>query len=389
MTAPQDWPAHSAVAINGVSLLSPLTGIGQYTYNLTRELHGLLPQQPWLFYGTGWSQQLRDAPMPGVDTVKKNIKRFLPQPYLVSRFIQQRIFNAGARKHRFALYHEPNFLAYRAGCPTIVSVHDLSWIRHPETQPLERVRVMNKLMPEVVERAAHIMVPTDFVRGEVLAYYGLPPERVTTTLYAASTEFQPRDAQTCAVILDRLGLRYGGYVLAVGTLEPRKNLSTAIAAYSQLPAPLRKRYPLVIAGMNGWGMDSFSPALQQLVRTGEAIVTGYVAQGELPLLYAGARMMVYPSLYEGFGLPPLEAMASGVPVIVSDRASLPEVTGGAAISVAALDDALLSVKMEQVLQDEGLHRQMVEAGLLQAGKFSWRQCAIDTLRVYQKVINAL
>lgn len=383
---PAAWPAGARVGINGVALLSPLTGIGQYTYHLVRELQGLLPEKPWLFYGTNWSQEMRQSPLPGVESVKNGIKRFVPQPYRVSRFIQQSLFSSTAGR-RFAVYHEPNFLAFRYGGPTVVTVHDLSWIRHPETQPVERVRIMDRLMPQVMARADHIVVPTDFVRAEVMSYYGLPGERVTTTLEGVSPDFHPRDAASCAPALARHGLSYGGYVLAVGTLEPRKNLSTAIAAYSRLPDAVRKHYPLVLVGMKGWGLESFSPALQRLVAAGEAIVTGYVPQQDLPALYAGARAMVYPSLYEGFGLPPVEAMACGAPVIVSDRASLPEVTGGAALSVPALDDVALGEALAGVLDDEALRTRLVTAGLQQAGTFSWRQCAIDTLRVYQMVIN--
>jgi glycosyltransferase involved in cell wall biosynthesis len=388
MTAGPAWPPGARVGINGVALLSPLTGIGQYTYHLVRELQLLLPEKPWLFYGTNWRQQMRQAPLPGVESVKAGIKRYVPQPYRVSRFIQQSLFSAAAGK-RFAVYHEPNFLAFRYRGPTVVTVHDLSWIRHPETQPAERVRIMDRLMPGVMARADHIVVPTDFVRREVMDYYGLPASRVTTTLEGVSADFHPRDEALCRAALARHGLTYGGYVLAVGTLEPRKNLATAVAAYSRLPDALRKRHPLVLVGMKGWGLDAFGPALQRLVAAGEAIVTGYVPQQDLPALYAGARVMVYPSLYEGFGLPPVEAMACGTPVIVSDRASLPEVTGGAALTVAALDDLALGEALASVLEDGALHTRLVAAGLQQAGKFSWRQCAIDTLRVYQLVIKQL
>jgi len=376
------------VGINGVALLSPLTGIGQYTLHLTRELQQLLPQPPSIFYGAGWSREVRTTPLPGVQGIKNLIKRVIPRPYHVSRFIQQMRFSSGARAHDIGLYHEPNFLSYRFRGPSVVTVHDLSWVRYPETHPADRVRIMNQLMPRVVSRATHILVDSEFIRQEVLSYYGLPPERVTTALLGVSPDFRPLDANACAAALTSQGLRYGEYMLAVGTLEPRKNLTTVIAAFARLPESIRRRYPLVIVGMKGWGIDKFPDSLGRMINAGEARLTGYVSQQDMPMLYSGARLFVYPSLYEGFGLPPLEAMACGVPVIVSDRASLPEVVGQAGILVEALDHEVLSTNMQTLLEDDGLHRRLSEAGLLQAAKFTWRQCAVETMLVYRKVLQA-
>jgi alpha-1,3-rhamnosyl/mannosyltransferase len=375
------------VGINGVALLSPLTGIGQYTLHLVRELQQMLPMQPWLFYGSTWNREVRTTPLPGVEGIKKFIKRAVPNPYMVARFLQQRQFSRGVRQHGIRLYHEPNFLAYRFNGPAVVTVHDLSWIRHPETHPAERVSVMNKLMPRVVKDAAHIVVDSEFVRGEVLSHYGVAPERVTTVLLGVAPSFRPMGAAECAPVLSAQGLRHGEYQLAVGTLEPRKNLATVIAAFSQLPQALRQRYPLVIVGMNGWGMDRFPDALRQLISRGEVKLTGYVPQQDLPMLYAGARLFVYPSIYEGFGLPPLEAMACGVPVIVSRRASLPEVVGDAGILVEAMDDAHICRQMQSLLEDDARHGELSRAGLAQASRFTWRQCALETLAVYRKAMQ--
>jgi glycosyltransferase involved in cell wall biosynthesis len=377
----------ACVGINGAALLSPLTGIGQYTYHLVRELQQMLPAEPVLFYGAGWSREIRSTPLPGVDGIKKLVKRVVPRPYRVARFIQQMRFSAGVRRHRIKLYHEPNFLAYRFDGPSVVTVHDLSWVRHPETHPAERVRIMNQLMPQVVKQATHIVVDSEFIRQEVIGYYGLSPDRVTTVLLGVAPDFRPLDANACSSVLASHGIRHGEYILAVGTLEPRKNLATVIAAFAQLPEATRRRYPLVIVGMNGWGMERFPEGLRQMVARGEVRLTGYIPQQDLPKLYAGARLFVYPSLYEGFGLPPLEAMACGVPVIVSRRASLPEVVGDAGALVEALDDAGICAQMRALLEDDELHRSFSAAGLIQSKKFTWRQCAVETLQVYEKAMR--
>lgn len=374
------------VGVNAVPLLAPLTGVGHYTYQLINQLQQLLQLQPWLFYGTSWDRNIRRAAATGVREINNAIMRIVPRPHVVTRFLRQTRFSMGARQHRIDLYHEPAYLAYRFRGPTVVTVHDISWVRYPETHPADRVREMNRVMPNVVKHAAHIMVDSEFVRQEVMDYYGLPAERVTTVLLGVSPEFTPVDIDQCAQVLAQFDLHPGQYLLAVGTLEPRKNLSTVIAAYAQLPDVLRRRYPLVIIGMNGWGMGDLSGSLRQMIGSGEVRLTGYVSQSHLPALYTGARALVYPSLYEGFGLPPLEAMACGTPVIASRRASLPEVVGDAGLLVEPLDDQAIAQHMQSLIEDDALHAALGIAGQRQAQAFTWRRCALETMAVYRKVI---
>ena len=375
------------LGINASALLSPLTGIGRYTFHLVTELQQLLQRPPWLFYATDWHQEIRSAALPGAVGLKKVIKRWLPDSYRLARMLMQQRFSAGVRRHQVGLYHEPNYLAFDYRGPTVVTVHDLSWIRYPETHPAERVRVMDRLMPEIMRRADHVVVDSAFVRAEVMAHYGIAAERVSTVLLGVGAEFHPMDESLCEAVLRRYGLHFGQYLLTVGTLEPRKNLVTALAAFAQLPAALRRRMPLVIAGGAGWRMEGFAADVRQMVARREVILTGYISQAELPALYSAARMLVFPSLYEGFGLPPLEAMACGTPVIVADRASLPEVVGAAAILVEALDVAAMALQIQRLIEDEGLHQSLSEAGVQRARQFSWRRCALQTLSVYQSVLH--
>ncbi|RJF97808.1 glycosyltransferase family 4 protein [Noviherbaspirillum saxi] len=374
------------VGFNAVPLLGPLTGVGQYTFRLITEMQQLLRVRPWLFYGTSWDTEIRSAAPAAIRQMNNAMKRLVPQPHVVARFIKQSRFSSGVKANRIDLYHEPAYLAFRFKGPTVVTVHDISWIRHPETHPQDRVREMNRVMPSVVKRAEHIIVDSEFVRSEVIDHYGVAPERVTTVLLGASPEFHPVAADQCASVLKQFGLSPGRYVLAVGTLEPRKNLSTVIAAYAQLPDAVRQRYPLVIVGMNGWGMEKFSDSLKHMIRRGEVRLPGYVAQADLPALYSGARLFVYPSLYEGFGLPPLEAMACKVPVIASNRASLPEVVGDAGLLVEPLDDVAIAAHMRALIEDDALHARLSMAGLVRADGFTWRKFALETLAVYRKVL---
>lgn len=373
------------IGINAIALLSPRTGIGQYTFHLIRQLQQL-GLAPWLFYGTGWRQEIRFAAMPGIATAKNLFKRIVPQPYVAMRMLLEHRFRAGVRGHRLQLYHDPNFMAYRFHGPTVVTVHDLSWVRYPETHPAARVRDMNRLMPKTMENATQILVDSEFVRQEVISHFRVAPDRVTTTLLGVTSDFMPMSEEQCQPTLAAHGLQHGRYILAVGTLEPRKNLSTVIAAFARLPNPIRSRFPLVIVGMQGWGADHYSGSMRALMARGEIRMTGYVSQEALPSLYAGARMFVYPSLYEGFGLPPLEAMACGIPVIASSRASLPEVVGDAGILVEPLDEASIMQHMRQLIEDDAIHTALSNAGQMRARRFSWQKCALETIAVYQRLL---
>ena len=379
--------ARAPVGINAMPLLSPLSGIGQYTLHLIEHMRRLLAQPPWLFYGGAWSRDVRDAPVPSAPTPVQRLKQAIPYPYFAARALQQWRFDAGVRANGVALYHEPNFLAFRFDGPSVVTVHDLSWVRHPETHPAQRVKVMNAAMPRVVAAAAQIIVDSEFVRGEVIEHYALPPERVTSIPLGVPSGFSPLAEAQCAPMLAAHGLRYRGYVLAVGTLEPRKNLDTVIAAYARLSPAERRNHPLVIAGLPGWGMERLSALLRERFAADDVRLLGYVDRDSLPRLYSAARAFVYPSLYEGFGLPPLEAMACGTPVVVSNRASLPELVGAAGVQVDALDDAALAAAIRALLQDDALHARYSAAGIEQARKFTWDACAQRTLTVYRRALG--
>ena len=370
-------------------LLTPLTGIGQYTFQLSRELALLLPEAPWLFYGNHWSQELRESPLPASPasaSFKNAVGRIVPQAYRAARFLQQRHFTRGVKAHGVELYHEPNYLAFRFAGPTVVTVHDLSWIRYPQMHPKLRVKIMDETMQRVMRDASHVIVDSDFIRAEVIEHYRISPLRVTSVPLGVAPEFAPVAREACAKALAAHGLRFGEYVLAVGTIEPRKNLATVAAAFSRLPESERKRFPLVVVGMHGWGMDRLPDSIRDLVTRGEIRLMGFVAQSDLPALYSGAALFAYPSLYEGVGLPPLEAMACGAPVIVSDRASLPELVGDAGVIVDALDEVALEGRMRALLQDPALRQRLSEAGLARARKFTWRGCAMSTLGVYRAAL---
>ncbi len=375
------------VGINAIALLSPLTGIGQYTKCLIRELAREDDIELHFFYARSWSRRVRETPLLGVEHWKRLVKRFVPRPYQVSRAAQQWVFGAGARLRKLDLYHDPNFLAYRFDGPTIVTVHDLSWIRYPQTHPPERVAVLNDLLPETLARAQHVITDAEFVRREVIDAFGIKPGRITAIPLGVREEFRPRDMQECRPTLAERRLSWRRYLLSVGTLEPRKNLRLVLEAYAQLPAGLRALYPLVLVGMRGWGSLELESSLKPLVESGSVRVAGFVSDCELAVLYAAARALVYPSLYEGFGLPPLEAMACGTPVIVSNSSTLPEVVGQAAPIIDPYDPAELCERMRMLVEDDASWERYRAAGLDRASGFSWRRCAQLTADVYRRTLR--
>jgi len=376
------------VAFNASQLLSPLTGIGQYTLNLGRALRALNEVDLEFFYASTWSRDLNATPSRRMEFFKPLVKRWLPFPYELSRAVQQRYFTPGIKRFRPDVYHEPSFLPFRFEGRTVITVHDLSWVRFPGTHPVARVRIINKLLPLAVERAAHILVDSEFVRSEVIDHYGVPPSKVTTTPLASREIFWPRSWEQRRATLERTGVRDGSYFLCVGTLEPRKNVDAALRAHALLSEPLRRSFPLVLVGMQGWLTSRLEHEMKLPAARGELVTTGYVTDEDLADLYSGACALLYPSIYEGFGLPPLEAMACGAPVIMSNASSLPEVGGAAAVMHDPHDIDALSLAMRRLVDDPQFRRERSAASLQRAAQFSWDRCARETLTVYKNALAA-
>jgi alpha-1,3-rhamnosyl/mannosyltransferase len=374
------------IALNAVPLLSPATGIGQYTRQLALQLLQTPEVDTHLFYGWKWSDEVRAGAVPGIESWKRWVKRWVPAPYAISRFIQQAAFSAGARVQGPALYHEPAFLPFRFAGPTVVTAHDLAWIRFPHTHPAARVALLNRQFPLALENARHIITDATFIREEIIRHFGVKSDRITAIPLAARAGLRPRSPVECSPLLHGLDLQWRGFILCVGTLEPRKNLELLVRAYAGLAPQFRGRLPVVVVGGSGWLTSHLEAAMAPLIRAGQMRVLGYTDDETLSLLYSAARMFVYPSLYEGFGLPPLEAMSSGTPVIVSDAATLPEVVGDAAIQVKPEDEAALRAAIERIDGDEQEADRLRTAGLARARSFSWERCARETVAVYRMVL---
>ena len=374
------------VGINATALLSTRTGIGQYVYNLCKELGDLENVDPRFFYGHNWTDALRQDPAPTIAAVKASLRKYIPHAHAISRILTQARFTGGLMRRPVDLYHDPNYIAYRFRGPTVITVHDLSWIRHPQTHPKERLDTMTRYFPRSLAQAVAIVTDCEFVKHELIDVFGVDPSRVYPVLLGVSPAFRPHAAAECRDVLAEHELAYGRYFLSVGTLEPRKNIPTLIDAFCALPASTQARCPLVLVGIRGWLTSRIEEKLKPLISKGLIRLLGYVPDEQMPMLYSGAAAFVFPSLYEGFGLPPLEAMACGVPVIVSNSSSLPEVVGDAGISIEPLDVDAIADAMRRVLEDERLADDLSRRGTARAIDFTWRRTAEQTAAVYSNVL---
>ena len=380
------------ILVNATPLLVPLTGIGQYIRHLFTAMQET--GRADLRFHMGWKCVDRvTLPPDGVSAARQRgyswLQNWLPRPRSLRRIGEKLMFAHHMRRQsKSRLYHEPNYVAMPYDGPLVLTVCDMSCFDHPETHPQERVALMQKHLPESLRRADQIIVISKASGDALQRWFDIAPARITVTYLAADQRFRPRDAFELTPALAGMGLVPGQYILSVGTLEPRKNLGTLFAAYAGLPARLRQRYPLVVAGMSGWLTGQLLKSAEDMVQRQEIRFLGYVPDTLIPPLFAGAAIFCYPSRYEGFGLPALEAMASGVPVITSNTTSLPEVVGSAGFMLDPDDVGGLTGRLHQLLEDREFALTLGGLGLTRAQTFSWERCAAQTLEVYERVLES-
>ncbi len=279
-----------------------------------------------------------------------------------------------------------------APCPVVTTIHDVSFRVHPDLFLPKDRWVLNTLVPHSMKKAAAVVAVSESTRRDIRRFYpAVPAEKVSVVLEAAGPQFQPPNGQETARATANKALELDNrpYLLAVGVLQPRKNLTLLLEAFARLKSgPHPPPHRLVIAGKRGWldDTDSRRTALPDAVRR-EIVLAGYVADADLPALYGGADALCYPSRYEGFGLPPLEAMACGCPVLCSRSSSLPEVIGDAGILLPADDAGAWASALETLLASPAAMAVWRERGLKRAALFSWEKAAQETLAVYKECIK--
>jgi glycosyltransferase involved in cell wall biosynthesis len=355
-------------------------GLGRYAENLVRGLAGLIPDELALFYNA----EQGVTGLVGLEHLPASTVALGYKPWRSLVWLSQL---AGVGINRLmpdvTLFHATeHLLPALRGVPTVLTVHDLIFRHLPQHHKRLNRWYLNLTMPLYCRRATAIIAISEATRRDLAAAYAVPPGKVTIISEAADPRFCPQPAATVEAVRARYGLP-PRYLLFVGTIEPRKNLGRLLRAFEAVHAA-GLTDALVIIGKRGWLYESFFAELQQSPARHAVIFPGFVPDDDLPAAYAGSQAAVLPSLCEGFGLPVLEGMASGCPVVCSNTSSLPEIAGDAGLLVDPTSVDSLTDALRRVLTDRALAADMVERGLRRAASFSWERTAQETLALYRQ-----
>jgi glycosyltransferase involved in cell wall biosynthesis len=373
------------VGLDGYPLSEPRTGVGHYTLELARALALISPSNQFELV----------SPAPFDPDAQHEIDRAglsnLRTTSLKSSSVRGHWWSMGlplyARKAGFDVFHGTNFdLPLWKRRRSVVTIHDLSTLLHKDKHRSRLVRRARVRLPLVVRIADMIITPTESIRREVCQHLGVKAAKVVAIPLAARECFQPLPLKETIQTRERLGIEED-FLLFVGTLEPRKNLLTLLKALVRIIGHTPLRPQLVIAGGEGWLMDESFAFIREAALGDRLCLTGYLRDEELRALYSSCKAFIYPSVYEGFGLPPLEAMACGAPVIASRIPALQETLGSAAHMFEPTDVEALAKSIVDLLQDESQRQRLQVAGRQRAAEFSWERTARQTLAVYEKLVK--
>ena len=350
------------IIYNVDAITEPLTGIGRYALHLGQQLSQMAQTEQndvddiRFFSSNRWVNDL-SAAAKGNEWIAK-LRHFVPVKYTAlkhyHRMRSRHLANLTAGMNG-RVFHSPNFILMPFDGPSVATFHDLSFVHYRETQPAYRLKFLDREIPKTLDQANHIVTPSEHVRQEIIKHFNYPSERITPTPLGVSDQFKPRTDIERIPTLNTFGLSYKNFILSVATSEPRKNLLRLLHAYQALPQSMKTHCPLVLVGGDGWKNKAIKKLIDSLSRKGEVVCTGYVTQTQLFHLYASAKLTAFPSLYEGFGLPIIESMASGTPVLTSNHSAMKEVAAGHAklVNPEDVDDIIWGTSTQVGKQGAG------------------------------------
>lgn len=373
------------VLVNIQSLQPPITGIGRYTSELLNHLileHNIQAFDATKNYTKAQLTQKLNTLNNAIETTStqnkirasiKEIARGMPYSYQIRQAIQQKINQSQLEKCSDYIYWDPNYILQPFDGKSIATIHDLSYIQHPQHHAPSSIKWLENNIEASIQQANAIITLSEFSKKEILKYFSIAESKISIIPPSVSDEF--KKAATTEE-LENIRVKHQlpeRYILSVGTLEPRKNIKSLLKAYALLPKKLRRAYPLVLVGAKGWG--DVAADIQIMVDKKEILVLGYIAQEDIPILYKAADLFVYISLYEGYGMPVAEAMASGVAVITSENSAMSEITCGAVELVNPLDIEQISRTIGRYLQNADVRKNLIEKSTLITQGWSWKNSA--------------
>lgn len=373
------------IGLDGFPLVAQRTGIGHYTFELARALAQIAPADEFELI----SPAAPASPLPEEIDLEwpSNLRVISRRPGLLGRRWWAIGLPLYLRRAGLDLFHGTNYDApfWNSG-PTIVTIHDLSLLLHADKHEERLARRARRRLPLAARHASMIVTATESVKREICEHLGASADRVAVTPYAPRRTLRPVPPAQSVEARRRLGVEEE-FILFVGTLEPRKNLPTLVRAFAEVLRHTPFRPQLVIAGRKGWLTEELDALMERSGIGDRLLLTGYICDADLAALYSSCRMTVYPSLYEGFGLPPLEAMACGAPVITSRIQTIVETVGRAARLVAPTGVQEIALAITELLRDEAERRRLSVLGQERAAHFTWERTAQLTLEVYREALR--
>ena len=372
------------IGLDGIPLVAPKTGVGHYTFELGHSLAHALPNSNIEFlspvpYSSLTASEEKDAPA--------NLSITCTHATGPRRFWWSVGLPLHLRQSGIELFHGTNYeVPLWSKCRTVLTIHDLSLLLYSETHERSRVRRARLRLSLMARSAEMIITATRFIKKEVSEHLKVASSKIAVTPYAPRRVFRPVAKERCDEVRARLGVE-DCFILYVGTIEPRKNLVTLVRAFDEILRRTTLRRQLVITGAQGWLSDDLYRLIEQLKINDKVLFTGYVTDEDLSALYSSCRCFVYPSLYEGFGLPPLEAMACGAPVVTSSAGSIAETVGRAARIISPTDAQALAKEIVELVEDEGARSQLSKEGLARAADYTWERTARETIEVYEEALR--
>lgn len=378
-------------------LLQPLTGIGHYTQRLSKGLleTSSIEELKLFAHGKFFDSSLIDTciadPINNNQHIHLNFFGKLRSSLAKSQtavkvysLLSPLLNNLALKNHQDSIFHSPNFILPNFEGKKVVTIHDLSTVRFPEYHPKARVNYVNTQLERSLNQADHIITDSEFIKAELIDMFPIAKNKVSAIHLGADAIFQVRPSEQCSSIT-KFGLEYKKFFLFVSTIEPRKNIEKLLSAFCLYRENNPNGFPLILVGSKGWNDVAIQNIIEKLTRKGWVKHLGYVAQSDIPILYSSAKALLFPSIYEGFGLPVLEALQSGTPVLTGKNSSMSEITQKNAALVDVNDVDNMAKLIERLDTDDVWSLKLIEGGLNRAKDFSWKKCIHETLEVYKSL----